>query len=275
MLELPESLTIAKQINETLKGKRIIRVTADYSPHKFAWYYGDPSNYNELLAGKAIDNAVGYGSMVEIAAGDTIILVSDGVALRYHSKREERPQKHQLLIEFEDYSSISASIQMYGGLWCFKYGEFDNPYYKACKERLLPITDDFNKEYFLSLISLNEVQKLSTKAFLATEQRIPGLGNGVLQDILYDSRIHPKKKINTFSNEEKKRLFNSVKSVIEKMIAQGGRDTEKDLFGNPGGYKTKLSKNTLDKPCTKCGQSIMKENYMGGSIYYCSGCQSL
>lgn|GEM_PF-2077218 len=30
------------------------------------------------------------------------------------------------------------------------------------------------------------------KAFLATEQRIPGLGNGVLQDILWTARIHPK-----------------------------------------------------------------------------------
>jgi formamidopyrimidine-DNA glycosylase len=273
MLEIPESLTIARQINETLSGKKIINVTAGCTPHKFAWYYGEPSNYHGLLFGKTIDKATGYGSMVEILAGDAVILVSDGAALRYHSKKEERPKKHQLLIEFEDDSAISAAIQMYGGLWCFKQGEFDNPYYKVCKERYMPVSDEFNSTYFFSLISREEVQKLSAKAFLATEQRIPGLGNGVLQDILFDSKIHPKRKINTFSYDEKERLFNSVKSIVSEMVLQGGRDTEKDLFGCQGGYKTKLSKNTLDKPCSICGESIIKENYMGGSIYYCSGCQ--
>jgi hypothetical protein len=34
-----------------------------------------------------------------------------------------------------------------------------------------------------------EVKKLSLKALLATEQRIPGLGNGVLQDILFKARM--------------------------------------------------------------------------------------
>ena len=59
------------------------------------------------------------------------------------------------------------------------------------------------------------------------------------------------------------------------MIEKGGRDTEKDLFGNNGGYITKLSKNTAGKPCGNCGSIIKKESYMGGSIYYCSKCQKL
>jgi formamidopyrimidine-DNA glycosylase len=45
------------------------------------------------------------------------------------------------------------------------------------------------------------------------------------------------------------------------------------MFGNKGGYKTVLSKNTYKQPCPKCGSEIIKENYMGGSIYYCPACQ--
>ena len=59
------------------------------------------------------------------------------------------------------------------------------------------------------------------------------------------------------------------------MAFKGGRDTEKDLFGCLGGYMTCLSKNTLDKPCPVCGGTIRKESYMGGSIYYCEGCQKI
>ena len=114
---------------------------------------------------------------------------------------------------------------------------------------------------------------MSAKAFLATQQRIPGLGNGVLQDILLNAKIHPKKKINTLSEEQRKELFDSLKSTLAEMTDAGGRDTEKDLFGNPGGYRTKLGKNNKLLICPNCGGGVKKEAYMGGSIYFCEQCQ--
>jgi formamidopyrimidine-DNA glycosylase len=162
---------------------------------------------------------------------------------------------------------------MYGGIWCFKYGEFENIYYDISKSKPSPLSDKFDKVYFHNIISAKGIEKLSAKALLATEQRIPGLGNGSLQDILYNSGIHPKKKVTTFTEEEKEQLFYSIKTTIKEMVDKGGRDTEKDLFGCPGSYKTILSKNTVDKPCPICGFKIKKEAYMGGSIYYCSKCQ--
>ncbi len=59
------------------------------------------------------------------------------------------------------------------------------------------------------------------------------------------------------------------------MASQGGRDTELDLLGKPGGYQTILSKNTANKPCRVCGTIIRKEAYLGGSIYYCEKCQKI
>lgn len=275
MIELPEALTLAGQINDTICGKRISKVIAAHSPHKFAWYHGDPQNYHTLLAGKTIDRADGYGGMVEIKAGNAVMLFGDGVGLRFHDKNETRPQKHQLLMEFDDSSALNASVQMYGGLWCFNDGEFDNPYYKIAKEKPSPFSDEFNAAYFDRLISLPDIQKYSAKAFLATEQRIPGLGNGVLQDILWKAGIHPKRKINTLSDEDKKLLFNTVKSLLSEMRKLGGRDTEKDLFGNNGRYRTMMSKNSAGLPCMVCGGYIKKESYMGGSVYYCENCQTV
>jgi len=275
MLELPEALTIARQINETVAGKRIVNVIAAYSPHKFAFYHGDPQGYNTLLSGKTVEKAKGYGGMVEIKAGSAIVLTGDGINLRYHKLDEGRPEKHQLLIEFEDSSAISGSVQMYGGIWCFNEGEFDNPYYKVAKEKPSPLTDEFDRTYFLKLINLPDAQKLSAKAFLATEQRIPGLGNGVLQDILWKAKIHPKRKIKSLKDEDRETLFDSLKWTLSTMTELGGRDTEKDLYGNCGGYKTMMSKNSAGFPCLACGGFIKKENYMGGSIYYCEKCQVL
>ncbi len=37
MIEIPESLTIAKQLNETVQGKKIVEMEAAHTPHSFAW----------------------------------------------------------------------------------------------------------------------------------------------------------------------------------------------------------------------------------------------
>ena len=58
-------------------------------------------------------------------------------------------------------------------------------------------------------------------------------------------------------------MYEAVKHVLAEMTAQGGRDTERDLFGRPGGYKTVLSKNTVDTPCPACGTIIRKRALSG------------
>jgi len=95
------------------------------------------------------------------------------------------------------------------------------------------------------------------------------------QDILWTAKIHPKRKMSTLSEDELKEMYKSLKNVLMDMMVQGGRDTERDLFGNHGGYKTILSKKTVGKPCPICNTIIKKEAYLGGSIYYCPSCQNL
>jgi len=95
----------------------------------------------------------------------------------------------------------------------------------------------------------------------------------VLQDILFKSKINPKTKLGSLSKEEKDGLFLNIKQTLKEMAHKGGRDTEKDLFGNPGGYKTLMSGKTWKDPCPVCGGTIEKQAYMGGSVYFCSSCQ--
>ena len=195
-------------------------------------------------------------------------------ALHYHAKGEKRPIKHQLLLEFADGSALSATVQMWGGLFCFKRGQAGGfPDYHIAQQKASPLSDTFDRHYFDQLFDAN-TGKLSAKAFLATEQRIPGLGNGVLQDILWTAKIHPKRKMAELSAAEIDAMYAAVKSVLLEMTRQGGRDTERDLFGCAGKYRTVLSKYTVDTPCPICDTPIRKEAYLGGSIYYCPGCQT-
>jgi formamidopyrimidine-DNA glycosylase len=275
MMELPEAVNMARQISETVRGKRIAGVTAAHTPHKLAWYYGEPATYSDLLMGRTLGTASPFGSMVELEAGDARVLFGEGVAARFHHRSNPRPARHQLLIEFDDGSAMSGSIRMYGGLGAFPEGGLENPYYRVAREKPSPLSAAFDNRYFDGIIREVGVQKISLKALLATNQRIPGLGNGVLQDILFNARLHPKRKVNTLSDRNEEALFRSIKAALSVMTEEGGRDTELDFFGRPGGYRTILSKRTAGRPCPSCGALLNKEAYMGGTVYYCPECQEL
>ena len=275
MMEIPEAAVLARQLNETVKGKKITQAEAEHSPHKLTWYHGDPKKYPDLLKGKTISESYPLGGTLEIRAEDAFIALSEGTNLTFLPPGSPLPQKHQLLLKFEDGSVLFVAVQMYGGILCFRMDEVTNPYYLGAKSKPSPLLDAFDRAYFDAILAPEETKKLSAKALLATGQRIPGLGNGVLQDILYNAKIHPKRSAASLSAQEIDALFASVKTTLKEMADKGGRDTERDLFGVPGGYTTKCSKLTVGKPCGVCGGIIEKAAYMGGSIYFCPSCQKL
>lgn len=275
MLELPEVLTLSRQVEETLSRKTITQVFNATKPHKFTFYSGDPLEYGKLLVGKTILSSSGYGMFVDFNLSDrTIMNISDGVSARYYKPGDKIPANYQLLLTFEDESFLAFSVAMYGFIHLHTDGVIDNKYYRMSRESISPLSEDYTEAEFEKLFA-GVPKTLSAKALLATEQRIPGVGNGVVQDILFNAGIHPKQKVLLLADEDKKTLFHSLKDTLAEMTIKGGRDTQTDLFGNNGGYRTILSAKTWKNPCPRCGGVIVKEAYLGGSVYYCAGCQQI
>ena len=272
MLEIPEAQTVSRQLCQTLKGKTIQSAVAGASPHGFAGYFGDPKGYDALLKGRTIDGCSAYAGQVEISAGEARIAFNDGINIRYLAPDKPVPPKHQLHVAFTDGSSLVCTVSMYGGMEAYLDGQKGGFYYQVAREKPNPLTDNFDKAYFESLLQ-NVKKNLSAKAFLATEQRIPGLGNGVLQDILWHAHIHPRRKLETLRSAELDAMYSAVKATLREMTDLDGRDTEKDIFGQNGRYQTILSKNTLLFPCPTCGGILVREAYLGGNIYFCDHCQ--
>jgi len=274
MLEIPESKTIGLQAEKVLTGKKITEVFNATKLHKFAFFNGDPSKYGNLLEGRQVNSAKGHGMFVDLALDKNISLtIGEGTNMRYYLPSEEPPDKYQLLVVLDDGGFVSFNVAMYGIIWAYR-GIFDNKYHKVSLDSLSPLEDKFDETCFDAILR-NSPKDISAKALLATEQRIPGVGNGVLQDILFNAGIHPRRKKSSMSDLEKSRLFKSLKTTLKNMTDLGGRDTEKDFFGNNGGYKTILSKNTVKHPCPNCGDLIRKEAYLGGAVYFCPNCQKL
>lgn len=271
MMELPESYLLSEQINQYLIGKVISEIKILQTPHKFAFFKGNIEDYPELLEGQTIKGAKYVGGMLEIDTEDCMIVFSDGVTPRYYEGKRNFPGKHQLAFYFDDETALICTIRMYGFINVCPIGTCEEEYYISSSTKPNPMTDGFTYEYFRALYP--EDRKISAKAFLATEQRIPGLGNGVLQDILWDAGIDPRFSMKDADEMDFERLYDSTVRILKKMCEDGGRDTESDLFGNAGGYITQLSKKALGEPCMKCGSYIHKAAYMGGTVYFCEKCQ--
>lgn len=277
MLEQPEARTLATQIQQTLQGQRVQKVVAGHSPHKFTFFTGRPQAYAALLEGRTLQTGSEVGPYVRLQLEDTLLLLRDGVNPRYYAPQKEKPAKHQLYIQFEDGGALVFTVQMYGSIQAVAADEepsFDDPYYQTARETPNALCARFTQEYFLQLCA-RQKPTLSAKALLAAEQRVPGIGNGALQDILLLAGVHPKTKLQNLSQARRVRLWQTTRDTLQAMARQGGRSTEKDLFGNPGGYPVLLSAKSWQNPCPLCGGALQKSAYMGGNVYFCPACQPL
>ena len=270
MIELPEAIVLARQCNETLQGKAVETVIINSKPHKLAWFIDEGKNYQQLLQGRIFSYSVNFAGYLCLYFEDVQVIFHDGVNVRYLDSLPNHNQ-HQLLITFSDQSCLMATVAMYGGLYVTKKDVVPTSYMKSSVESIDCVSPLFTYEYFMS----KATDKLSLKAFLATEQRFPGIGNGVIQDVLFKVGLHPKMRIRDCSEDQLMKLYEKLSSTVREMVALGGRSNEKDLFGIPGSYEVLMTSTQLKNPCRKCSGSIVKENYMGGSIYYCPQCQPL
>ena len=207
-------------------------------------------------------------------SGNVIMNIGDGVSARYYNLGDKVPANYQLLLTFEDESFLVFTVAMYGFISAYPDGVIDNKYYTISRESISPLSDAYTEAEFEKLFT-SAKKTLTAKALLATEQRIPGVGNGVTQDILFNAGIHPKQKVLDLSDGQKGVLFKSLKDTLMAMTSGRGRDTQTDLYGNEGGYQTILSSKTWKNPCPRCGSVIVKEAYLGGSVYYCPECQKI
>lgn len=131
MLELPQPIDAVSQLQHALCGKKITNVLTYHSQNKLIWYNCEPKEYNRLLVGKTIERISNYKGIIHTKVQDAILLFSEGVELELHPRLEKSTSKQQLVIELDDASVLTATVQVYGGIWCYIENEIPNPFFGA------------------------------------------------------------------------------------------------------------------------------------------------
>jgi formamidopyrimidine-DNA glycosylase len=275
MFELPEVITLARQLNESVAGKIIARGSLGNSPHKFVWYNRTAAEFAGLTEGKRVGQATVRGRWLSVSLqpGYVLLFGECGGRLLYHEPGEHLPDKYHLWLAFDDGSALTAFTQMWGAMELYEAGqELERQYVKDM--RPTPVEPEFSFEYFAALTdSLLAGPKRSAKALLTQEQLIPGLGNAIAQDILFRARLHPKHAIADLSQAQRRALYDAITATVQEVIDQGGRSDEFDLYNRPGGYVRLMDSRAAGRPCPVCGTAVEKIQYLGGACYFCPSCQ--
>jgi formamidopyrimidine-DNA glycosylase len=276
MFELPEFVTLARQMNETLAGKTIRRGSLGNSPHKFVWYNRTPDEFALLTEGKSIGPARARGKWLFVPLEpDYLLLFGEcGGRMLYHPAESTLPEKYHLWLAFEDGSSLTAMTAMWGAMELYEAGQEENRQYVKGM-RPTPLDPEFTFDYLTALIDeLMAGEKRSAKALLTQDQLIPGLGNAIAQDILFRAGLHPRHPIGNLSPDQRRKLYGAILATLDEAIAKGGRYDEFDLYNRPGRYVRLMDSRSAGVPCVVCGTTIEKIQYLGGACYFCPRCQS-
>ena len=139
-----------------------------------------------------------------------------------------------------------------------------------------PLDAGFGVAYLRETLGSRRAQ---IKPLILDQKVISGIGNIYADEILFDARLHPRRKANTLSAEEWETLYGAIRENLAAGVEHRGTTVRlyKDVLDRPGEHQNYLRVfEKQGKPCPKgCGGEVVRESVGGRPTHYCPRCQRL
>ena len=137
------------------------------------------------------------------------------------------------------------------------------------------ISEDFNLDYLKKKIT-NKTKNI--KSLLLDQNFVSGIGNIYANEILFYSKIHPKKKAFQINTNEMNKLVKFSEYVLQLAIQHGGSTISdfKNTKSSIGSFQKKFKVyDRENKKCLKksCNGKIIKKFISNRSTFFCNFCQ--
>jgi formamidopyrimidine-DNA glycosylase len=139
-----------------------------------------------------------------------------------------------------------------------------------------PLEEEFKRngaDYLQANLSSRRAQ---IKPLLLDQKVVSGIGNIYVDEILYDARLHPRRKANTLSSEEWGKLHAAIIENLAAGIEYRGTTVRlyKDVLGRSGEHQNYLRVfEKQGKPCPDCERKVVREKVGGRPTHFCPSCQ--
>src|SRR5215204_743462 len=136
-----------------------------------------------------------------------------------------------------------------------------------------PLEEEFEWNYLPREIGSRRAQ---IKPLLLDQKIVSGIGNIYVDEILYDARLHPRRKANTLSEGEWKALYDAIRSNLAAGVKHRGTTVRlfRDVLDRLGEHQNHLR--IFEKhgqPCPGCEGEVVREKVSGRPSHFCPECQ--
>jgi len=290
MPELPEIETIVEGAKKSLIGKKIknveIRVPklVNFLVKEFkkGSIGAEIKNIRRFAKIIVIDLSSGNSILIHLKLTGQLVYVGKGKngeiekGIGGHlSKIYEQPLPHKhthVIFEFSDGSHLYFNdIMKFGYLKLVKTLQVsERPEIKNLGPEPL---DGWSYNQFLE--KLNRRPRSKIKQVLMDQKFVSGIGNIYANEILFHAKVRPLHLVGNLTEDQKKKIFKSIKFILKKGIELGGssENTYVNLEGKKGDFM-QYAKVYQQKVCKTCGGSLKRIAIGGRGTFYCPSCQA-
>ena len=270
MPEKPEVVTVARSLQSELLGRKIFECQI-YWDNIIA--YPTVDEFREMIMDQVIHNITTRGKFLVFELDDYSLLI--------HLRMEGKFLFRGVLDDVTKHEHVEFVLD---NAVSFRYHDVRKfgKMYLIPKEKTYSIKplSELGYEYDDILLTADYLyqkihkKNLPIKTILLDQSIIAGIGNIYDNEILFLSKISPKKKGCKITKGECQRIIDSTRIILNKAITLGGT-TIRSFTSSEGVHG--LFQNELmvheKKICPDCGNPIIKEMIGGRGTYYCKKCQ--
>jgi len=285
MPELPEVETIRAGLANKILGKRIKKVSVNFS----GTIKNNQSQFLRILTGNKFTTISRKGKLLIFKldqderfllvhlkmTGQLIYCHGDSIVAGGHSLPKLLgcfPNKHtRVNFTFADNSNLFFNdLRKFGYLKLVNEKELATVIAGFGPE---PLATEFQVE---KLADIFKTRQAPIKAVLLNQKLIAGIGNIYADEILYAAGVLPNRPARELKPKEIKAIFTATRKILKKAIKYRGTtfNDYADDEGKMGGFSQYLRVyGRADKKCLICGNLIKKMKVAGRGTHFCPVCQ--
>jgi formamidopyrimidine-DNA glycosylase len=272
--ELPETETIARDLDRAIAGSRIIDVRVKRAD---VLREVDARQLRRRVLGVAIDHAWRRAKLIvlDLSSSDRIVVQPrfTGALLIDDGALPENERRYST-VEFvlEDARSLHyRDIRRLGTVSVMDERRFAR-YSDGLGDE--PLDSVFTVERLSAIL---RASRQAVKRVLMDQRRLVGVGNIYANEALWRARIDPSRPAATLSPADATRLHTELRAVLTEAVAARGTSFRdyRDASGARGSFADRLQAYGREgERCVRCGRTLVSTHAIDGrSTVFCWQCQ--
>jgi formamidopyrimidine-DNA glycosylase len=272
--ELPETETIARDLDARIAGRQIIaaRVTKSDVLREIT-----RARFVRRVRGARVTRCWRRAKLVviDLSSGERIVVqprFTGALLIDAGDLPAEERRYSTVELSLDDGTSVHyRDIRRLGTVSLMSVDRFDR---YAGGLGIEPLDPAFTAEHLSALLSGS---RQAVKKVLMDQRRIAGIGNIYANEALWRARIDPSRSARSITTDEAVRLRDSVVGVLRESIAARGTSFRdyRDASGARGGFLKRLAVyGRAGQRCLRCSDALIVTHEIDGrSTVLCARCQ--